>query len=146
MTEMIREEVTHPDGTVEIREYPAPQPPIADVKATKLSALANRRWQATQFFQFDGVRAPADSAMQAITAVAVAVSMGLRSSTDLIVWKLTDGEFRHWSLQQLLGYANAVQEHIQTCFNHEALLSGLIQAADTIEDIESVDIEAGWPT
>lgn len=138
------------DAVFETREVLDKSPEMLEAnivksRKSKLAALASRRWQATQYFQFDGVKAPADSAIQAITAIAVSVSMGLRSETDLIVWKLIDGEFRHWSLQQLLSYASAIQVHIQNCFNHEALLSGLIQAADTIEDIDSVDIETGWP-
>ncbi|MCA3696247.1 hypothetical protein [Aquidulcibacter sp.] len=143
---MIREEVTLLDGTIEVREYPELQRPIGDVKAIKLSALANRRWQATQFFQFDGVKAPADSAMTAITATAVAINLGLRDPTETIIWKLADGEFRQWLLSDLLTYANAVQTHIQACFNHEALLSGLIQSADSADDVEAISIEAGWPS
>lgn len=120
-----------------------PDPETA--KVFKLKTLAARRWEACQFFEYDGVKAPADSAMTAITATAVAINLGLRDPQETIIWKLADGEFRQWLLADLLAYANAVQAHIQSCFNHEALLSGLIQSADTVDDVESISIEAGWP-
>jgi hypothetical protein len=143
---MIRDEVTLPDGTVFIREYPEPETSISNVKSEKLKALASRRWEATQFFMFDGIMAPADSAMSAITAVAVSVNLGLRDPDEMIVWKLSDGEFRQWRLFQLLTYATAVQAHIQNCFNHEAWLSGFIQSSDTVAEVEAINIEAGWPS
>jgi hypothetical protein len=121
-----------------------PDPELA--KVFKLKTLANRRWEACQFFVYDGVKAPADSAMTAITATAVAVNLGLRDPQEIIIWKLADGEFRQWLLPDLLAYANAVQGHIQNCFNHEALLSGLIQSADTAADVDAINIEAGWPS
>lgn len=143
---MIREEVTLLDGTIEIREYPEPVSLLVSSKALKLKALANRRWEACQFFTYDNVRAPADSAMTAITAVAVAINLGLRDAQETIIWKLADGEFRQWLLPDLLAYANAVQAHIQSCFDHEALLSGLIQSADTVTEVEAINVDAGWPS
>ena len=144
MTEMIREEVTYPNGTVEIREYPAPVTPLSEIKAERRKALADIRWRKSQTLTYDGVVAPADSAMSALTAVVVATQAGLIPSGSSITWKLADNEFRDWSIQQLLAYGAAVQTHIQNCFVQEAALCALIDTADTQEILEAIDFSEGW--
>ena len=141
---MIREEVTYPDGTVEIREYPAPVTPLSEIKADRRKVLADIRWRKSQTLTYDGVVAPADSAMSALTAVVVATQAGLIPSGSSITWKLADNEFRDWSIQQLLAYGAAVQGHIQQCFVREAAFTALIDAATDEEALDAIDLEEGW--
>jgi hypothetical protein len=142
---MIREEVTLLDGTIEIREYPAPVALLSEIKAERRKALADIRWRKSQMLTYDGIVAPADSAMSALTAVVVATQAGLIASGSSITWKLADNEFRDWSIQQLLAYGAAVQAHIQQCFVRESAFTALIDAATDEEALDAIDLEEGWP-
>ena len=52
------------------------------------------------------------------------------------------GDVIEWT-HELAGIAlNAVQSHIAACYENEALLTTVISEA---EDLDSVDIEIGWP-
>jgi len=41
--------------------------------------------------------------------------------------------------------AVAIGRHVRKCFAREAELSALIDAAETIEELEAIDINTGWP-
>jgi hypothetical protein len=102
-----------------------------------LAGLANRRWQATQRFTYDGVETVADGATTALTGAIVA--MQLPGGPDTVLWKLADGDFREWDLAALVAFGQAVRAHIQACFDHEATLAAQILNG------EEPNIEAGWP-
>lgn len=106
-------------------------------QAPLLAALANRRWQATQTFTYDGVQTAADGAATALTGAIVA--MQLPGGPDTVFWKLADGDFREWDLAALVAFGQAVRAHIQACFDHEAALAAQILNG------EEPNIEAGWP-
>lgn len=106
-------------------------------QAPLLAALANRRWQATQRFTYDGVQTVADGAATALTGAIVA--MQLPGGPDTVLWKLADGDFREWDLAALVTFGQAVRAHVQACFDHEADLAGQILNG------EEPNIEAGWP-
>lgn len=116
-----------------LHEIPEPQ----DAPEYKLTALANRRWQATQHFTYDGVLTVADSTATALTGAIVA--MQLPGGPDTVLWKLADGDFREWDLAALVTFGQAVRAHIQACFDHEADLAAQILNG------EEPDVEAGWP-
>lgn len=106
-------------------------------QAPLLAALANRRWQETQTFTYDGVQTAADGAATAMTGAIVA--MQLPGGPDTVLWKLADGDFRVWDLAALVAFGQAVRAHIQACFDHEATLAAAILNG------EEPNIEAGWP-
>lgn len=110
---------------------------LAEKQAPLLAALANRRWQATQRFTYDGVQTVADGAATALTGAIVA--MQLPGGPDTVLWKLADGDFREWDLAALVTFGQAVHAHVQACFDHEAALAGQILNG------EEPNIEAGWP-
>lgn len=142
---MIREEVTLLDGTIEIREYPAPVTPLSEIKADRRKVLADIRWRKSQTLTYDGVQAAGDGAMSALTAVVVAAQAGLIPANSTVKWKLGDNEFRDWSILELLAYGAAVQSHIQQCFVREAAFVALIDAATDEEALDAIDLEDGWP-
>lgn len=116
---------------------------LAEARAARLAELANRRWQATQYFTFDGVRTHADGAISAITAAVVARQAFAITAPQ--TWKLADGEFRSFDTTGILAYGAAVQAHVQACFDREAALTVEIESAATIAAVEAVDISTGWP-
>lgn len=107
-----------------------------EIAAPLRASLANRRWQATQTFIYDGVQTAADPAATAITGALLAMQLG---GPDTVTWKLADGEWRTWGFTDLLAFGQAVRAHVQACFDHEAELAALIGEG------HEPDIEAGWP-
>ena len=144
---MVEETVYHLDGTVEIRQVPDSSAAYLSIlKDYARNRLADLRWNKSQTLTYDGVVAPADGAMAALTGVVVAVRAGLIQPDATITWKLADNEFRDWSAQELLAYGAAVQAHIQACFVREAAFTALIDAATDEEALEAIDFEEGWPS
>lgn len=123
-----------PDGVVVVIKADDRTP--EEKQAPLLASLANRRWQATQSFTFDGVETAADGAAMAITGALLAMQLG---GPDTVNWKLADGEWRTWGFTDLLAFGQSVSAHIQACFDHEAALAALIG------DGQEPNIEAGWP-
>lgn len=123
-----------PDGVVVVIKADDRTP--EEKQAPLLASLANRRWQATQSFTFDGVETAADGAAMAITGALLAMQLG---GSDTVNWKLADGEWRTWGFTDLLAFGQSVRAHVQACFDHEAALAALIG------DGQEPNIEAGWP-
>lgn len=118
--------------------------PLSDLKAEKLSDLANIRWHHCQSFVYDGTVAPADPALTAVTGAVVAAQIVPSNGTT--TWKLAPGQFRQWNTAQIVAYGIAIRTHVQACFDKEEALSEEINAATDADDLAAIDIETGWPT
>jgi len=124
---------------------PVPLPSLPDLRAGKIKALADLRWQKTQTFTYDGENdVPADPAMGVITSIAVVEQM-MSSNGAKRTFKLKAGVFRQWSVAEIIQYGMAIGAHVQACFNREAELYAKIMAAKSSEDLIKVDILANWP-
>lgn len=136
-------------GGVTLREMTAEEVaavrgPLASAKAARLAALADMRWRATQAFAYDGVDGvPADGALTAVLGVVVADTVAPTGGT--ITWKLKDGEFRTWSVEDVAAYGIAIRAHVQACFDTEQRLSAAILAAADYDALDAIDLAAGWP-
>lgn len=126
-----------------VRTWIVQQADLANLKALKLRALADRRWRASLRFEFDGVETYALEAIPAITAAIVARQV--LDSSEPQVWKLADGEFRLWTTEELVAFGADVNSHVQGCFDNERTLTAQIEIAESVEALDAVDIEAGWP-
>jgi len=118
--------------------------PLETLKVDKLSELADLRWNRCQSFVYDGVTAPADPALTAVTGAVVAAQVS--SSTAATTWKLAPGHFRQWTPTQIIGYGLAIRGHVQACFNLEEALSDMIDAAVDADELAAIDFNTGWPT
>ena len=110
-------------------------------RSDRLGVLADRRWRATQRFTYDGVETQADPAISAVTAAVVSSQFMAPGSTR--TWKLADGAFRTWSVNDIVAFGMAISAHVQACFNREADLAADIAGSD---DPDAIDIESGWPS
>ena len=120
-------------------EVPASAPTAAD----RLAALADLRWQKSQAFTYDGVLTQADPAIAVVNAT---LSMRERRGVPAEApqtWKLSQADFRQWNEPQIEAFGFAIADHIQACFDREAVLTAMILAAN---DPASVHINIGWPT
>lgn len=126
-------------------------PPLADLKAAELAALADERWKRTQTFSYDGeVGVPADPALSVITSLAVADQIAQSApgydADALRTFKLkSPAVFRQWTIEQIVAYGLAIGVHLQACFDREKALAADIQAAADHAALDAIDITADWP-
>lgn len=131
--------------TAEQAEYAALQVAIFGVqKQSVRDSLAARRYVAeVSGTTYGGMNIETDETTQGKILGAVVAAMLDPAYT--VLWKLSDDTFVTLDAAQITAIAQAVRMHVQSCFDHEAALSALIDAATSMTDLYSVDIEAGWP-
>lgn len=112
-------------------------------RADALTTLADRRWQATQTFTYEGVVTPADSAISVVTSTILSASVFNLPSNHTWSWKLANNQFRTWTLADIKSFALAMNAHVQACFDNEKTLTTLIMNTSTPKE---VDLETGWPS
>jgi len=117
-------------------------------KKAALAEIASQRWEATQFFTYDGVRTQADGAIGVVTG-----RLALRDATGAppelqMKFKLGDGEYRYWSRDQDTAFGVSIGLYIQMCFNIEDELTEAVQAAADVDQVAQLVAAArsGWPT
>lgn len=118
---------------------------LASARAAALAELADRRWRATQTMTYDNVVAPADSALGAV--VGFIVGAQVMPARVPVTWKLAQGEFRTWSVEDVTAYGIAIRNHLQACFDVEAAATAAIFSATTpsaVRDALAATADA-WP-
>ena len=111
--------------------------PVEPIKRDMTARLASRRWQAeTGGMTFNGAPVATDDRSKALI-------YGARGRS--VKFKTASGEFVLFSASEMEALADAVADHVRACFDHEADLLDAINAAETVKELEAVDINAGWP-
>ena len=108
-------------------------------KKYMLTRLAEARWRAeTQGITLpSGIHIDTSRESQAlITGAALAATL---DSAAMYQWKTEQG-FITLGAEQILNIAGAVRQHVQVCFDHEAELAALVEAAGTAEDVASITL------
>jgi hypothetical protein len=119
-------------------------PTLSELRQNKLAALASARWEReTGGTTFNGFTVPSDAASQ--TKYIGAVVAAQLDPATTIYWKMADGTFVKLNASAIVSLALAVRAHVQACFDREKQLVALIEAAQTPEALEAVDITSGWP-
>lgn len=117
---------------------------LLSAKSQKLSELADIRWTKTQTFSYDGeTDVPADSAMSAVIGTVVGAQS--LNPEEPFIWKLKPGVFRSWYVSDVQSYGLAIREHIQSCFDREAVLATIIESATSMAALKAIDLLVGWP-
>lgn len=104
------------------------------------SAIAARRWQAeTAGIDVGGMHIDTDDRSK--TLITGSAIKAMRDPDYSLNWKTPDG-FIQIPASQVLAMADAVSNHVQSCFNREsALLDALADGTFTAEMLEE-----GWPS
>lgn len=116
--------------------------PAEDLRAERLAELAAVRYQAeTRGIEVAGlpVQTDRESRPNLIAAYAAAAA-GLRA--EGCVWKFADGVARAVSAETLMAMATAVLDHVQRCYDQEAVLAEIVRASD---NPLALDLHTGWP-
>lgn len=118
-------------------------PSLAEVRAAKLAALADRRWRVeTQGITVAGARIKTDRESQALLTGAWCACQ--LNPALLIDWKGEDGWVQIDAVT-VSALAAAVSAHVQGCFTAEKTHAEAIAALETVEAVAAYDITDGWP-
>lgn len=113
---------------------------MAEERRAKLAALAGVRWRhETAGIDFEGI--PLHTDRQSRAELALAAQEGDGES-----WKAADGRWYDLDAERLQAASRAVRAHKRACFAHEEALATAIRAADSIEALDEIDLEDGWPS
>jgi len=105
---------------------------LQDARERKRAEIAAARW-AEETAGIDSIKTDRES--QALITGAALKAM--QDSTYSCRWK-TESGFVELTAPQILAIADAVRAHVQACFDREAELLALVEAATTPEEVEAI--------
>ena len=108
------------------------QIPMEELRAEKKAELGEARWQA-EVSGADGIRTDRES-QSMITGAAL---KAMQDETYSCRWK-TEAGFVELAAPQILAIADTVRAHVQSCFDREAELLELVDAATTPQELEGI--------
>lgn len=125
-------------------------------EAADLEAARASRWAAVKALrnahEYGGCETPlgaVDSDETAKLQISGAVQMAMLSiqfgEPFSIEWTMLDNSTVTHSAAQMIALGVAVGQHVVSCRTAATALRTAINAATTIEEIEAIDIETGWP-
>jgi len=81
-----------------------------------------------------------------ISGSAVMAMLAIQNSEPFSLdWRLQDNSIVALDAMQMIAVGVAVGQHIAACQYCKNALDALIDAAEDVEALEAIDIEAGWP-
>jgi hypothetical protein len=129
------DEAISPEQSAAIASYFAPMT-LEDCRFAKKAEIAAARWEAeTAGIDVNGFTVRTDRESQALITGAALKAM--QDSTYSCRWKGVGG-FIELTAPQILAIADAVRSHVQSCFDREAELCGLIDKAKSPEKLDKI--------
>lgn len=114
-------------------------------RATKLSALAAKRWQVeTGGIIVGGITIKTDEDTQ--RKVTGAYVQAEKNPAFTAKWKVATGVFVDLDAATIILIGDALTAHVQACFANEAVLTDAIMGAADWPTLKAVNIDAGWPS
>ena len=117
---------------------------LADEKAKRLQELAQRRYEAEEGGTTLGGNPLATDRITQAKITSAYVKAVADDGFEIIAWKSGSGVFSTLTATSIIAAANAIEAHVQACFDNEASLSSDITDAADLEELAAVDIEGGW--
>ena len=105
---------------------------FAKAKEAKKAEIATARYNA-EIAGINGIRTDRES-QSLITGAAL---KAMQDNTYTCRWKGIDG-FVELTAPQIIAVADSVRQHVQSCFDHEAELLPLIEAATTEAELNAI--------
>lgn len=113
-------------------------------KANALAALADIRWQKeTGGITLNGLKVATDDRSKLLI-----LGKRTKAAADpslTFQWKTPTG-FITLTAEQIVAIADAVEAHVQACFDREAALVLEIEAAKNPEQLAAIELGQGWPS
>ncbi len=127
----------------EAREIQDHVPTLEEVKAAKLAEIAAARYEQ----EIGGVEIPMGNSAVTIRTdresqgmITGAALKAMQDNDYVCHWKTPEG-FVSVTAEQIMAVADAVRNHVQTCFDREAGLVGLVGEATTVSAVEEITWE-----
>jgi hypothetical protein len=118
---------------------------VEEAVAGRLDDLATIRWQ----HEVGGTALPDGTPLltdrETQNKLTAAYVKAKESADFTIRWKIAPGIFTTLDAQTTIVIADACVAHVQACFEREDELTSEMRAASTIEDVQAVDLQVGWP-
>lgn len=113
-------------------------PSFAELQTAKRAEIAAARYEREiAGVEVNGILLDTGRDSQAlITGAALAAMLDENYSLN---WKTTSG-FIHLTAPEIIAVAQAVRAHVQSCFDREGELVALVDAAQTAEELDAIEI------
>lgn len=123
---------------------------LEDLKAAACARARALRWENHITVHFNGVEFVSDDTaatrlVAAISARQIAQAMGLEPETATAAWEAKNGAMIPMTLNDQRGLLLAGVAKTQAAFDRQAELIAEINAAETVEALEAIDLSTGWP-
>lgn len=118
---------------------------LNDLKYDKSKQITDLRWSKQTSFTYGSRVVPSDdTAAVRVTAKVLLMQISNAASNSVVLWKFGANDFATLTLQDLINYGSAMNDHIQNCFIREATLQQMVYAANSAATVASIDITTGW--
>jgi hypothetical protein len=119
-------------------------PPLEVLKAGLRSKVNEKRnWYEVAGFPYMGK--VFDSDPRSFYRITTANDAALKDPTFSIEWTVADNTKISMNAEQMLGVMPALAGYGQLIFNNSVSLKEQIEASETLEELQEIDIETGWP-
>jgi hypothetical protein len=122
-----------------------PAKPLEAVKA-ELRAKVNEKRNQIEIAGFPYMGKIFDSDPRSFYRITTANDAAMKDPSFSIEWTVADNTKLAMNAEQMLGVMPALAGFGQLIFNKSVELKEAIEAATTIEELQAIDINAGWPT
>jgi hypothetical protein len=123
---------------------PTKYPDLATGKEMRLQELAQRRYEAEEGGTTLGGNPLATDRMTQSKITAAYVKASVDADYEITAWKTGPGIFSTLTAATIIAAANAIEAHVQACFDNEKTISTEITDAVDLTELAAVDIEGGW--
>ncbi|MFQ2454837.1 DUF4376 domain-containing protein [Aeromonas caviae] len=127
--------------------YPVAIEPPSQVRTKDVlrAEVAAKRWHVeTGGIVVDGMPVATDIDSQArLNSAYISLKLGHINDTK---WKDVNGTFTQITLIEMEKLAQAVAKHIRDCFSRENAHNEIINSLRTQDELDTYDIDTGWPS
>ena len=110
--------------------------------AKKLRAAKQASGCFTDKGRVDTTQAARDNILRLVQMASIALASGTPFERNITMFDNTD--VAH-DAAEIVALGFAVENYIDACHAHGSSLRALINSATTVEDVEAIDIDTGWP-
>jgi hypothetical protein len=123
---------------------PFDTPTLAESKAALRTKVNDKRnWYEVSGFPYMGK--VFDSDPRSFYRITTANDAALKDPSFSIEWTVADNTKLAMNANQMLGVMPALAGYGQLIFNNSVALKEAIEAAESVEELQDIDIDSGWP-
>lgn len=128
-----------------VQTWVYPEQSLQTAKTEALAELARIRFahETKGITLPNGARIHTDRDSQAL--ISGAFSTLKEGMLPSINWKARDGVWVTLTISEITPIATLVCLHVEACFTNEKRLSEMVLAANSINELSTIDLQSGWP-